>query len=107
MLRRQTCLDKISRWNLRISMEGLTMTFLNWLLVLLVVCLSSVTVLLIVLNHLERTRWMRISCERQGIPATSMEANRQITKELVQPAQDKRPRMSIPVPGADLFRKVK
>lgn len=83
------------------------MTFLSWLLVLLVVSLCGVTITLIVLNHLETIRWMRISCERSGIPAIIMENKPQPIKEVVQPKPDNRPRVSVPVPGADLFRKAK
>lgn len=75
------------------------------LLVLLVV-----TILLCVLNgylawtiQTLQTKWMRIFCEAQGIPPTSMEA-RPLVEE---PKKEPKPRfkVSIPVPGAHLLRK--
>lgn len=80
-------------------------TLTNWLTVLLAVSLSAVAILTLVLDHLRQKRWMRIFSESRGIPAAIME-NKQEAKE---PAVklDTRKRVSIPVPGAQLFRQVK
>lgn len=79
------------------------MTFLNWLIVLLVVTLAAVVVLLLVLNHLERLKWMRAFGTQYGILPQNMEAP--IKREPVVPRVDKRQRISIPIPGAQFFQK--
>lgn len=80
------------------------MTFLTWLTVLLAATLCGVTVLCLILNHLNQTRWMRIFSESQGIPATIME-NRSIHKDAPAPKQDLRPRLQVPVPIGGVPRK--
>ena len=79
------------------------MTFLSWLVVLLVVTLCAIVVLVLILNHLERKRWMRAFGVQYGIPPISMEDNKPPKAAPVK--LDLRPRMSIPVPGGDMFRK--
>lgn len=79
-------------------------TLMNWLLVLMALCLSAAAILAMVLNHLTQTRWMKIFCEMRGIPSDIMDTN-PAPKEEAKPKIDKRQRMSIPIPGADMFRK--
>lgn len=80
------------------------MNFLSWLTVLLVLTLCGVTVTCVVLNHLNQLKWMRLFSLKQGITVESME-NRPVPKEIVPPKEDTRRKMSIPVPGAQMFRK--
>ena len=81
------------------------MTFQSWLLVLLVASLCGIAVTLVILNHSLQQKWMRIFCERSGIPPTSMDARPEAPKEVVAP-KPKKLAFSIPIPGAEQFRKI-
>lgn len=78
-------------------------TLMSWLTVLLAVSLSAVAILALVLDHMRQKRWMRIFSEKQGIPAHIMESSKPPEPTLVVPK--KKHRISVPVPGAQLFRK--
>jgi hypothetical protein len=79
------------------------MTFLNWLIILLVVSLASIVILLLILNHKERKMWMKAFGTQYGISPASMEPL--IKKEPTVPRVDTRQKISIPIPGNDMFRK--
>lgn len=76
---------------------------MNWLTFLLAVSLASVTVLSVVLLYLLQRQWMRIFSLKQGIPIESTEVKREVMD--LSAKVDHRKRVSIPVPGADMFRK--
>lgn len=72
-------------------------TLMSWLLVLMAVSLSAVTILQAVLAYHTQTRWMRIFSEKQGIPATIMEKAPEPKEPVVK--NDNRPRISVPIPA--------
>lgn len=78
-------------------------TLTNWLTVLLAVSLSAVAILTLVLDHLRQKRWMRIFSESRGIPAAIMENKQEEKAPAVK--LDTRKRVSIPVPGNQMFIK--
>jgi hypothetical protein len=80
-----------------------TMTLASWLTVLLAATLCGVTVLCVVLNYKSQTRWMRLFCEKQGIPGITMESSPK--RELVPLKGDTRARISVPIPGGQHFQK--
>lgn len=79
------------------------MTFLNWLTALLVATLCLVNLLLIWTRHRETIRWMRVFSIKQGVTLSSMEGEKQQPKEVVR-VPDTRKRISIPVPGSQMFK---
>ncbi len=77
-------------------------TYLIWLTALLGGSLASVTILVVVLGYHTLTRWTRILCEKQGIPAISMESKSELPT--VKTVEKQRPRISVPVPGMAMFK---
>lgn len=76
---------------------------MNWLMVLLTLALTAVAVLSLVFYHQNQTKWMRIFSEKQGVPINIMDGKPEPKMELAVP--DKRRKISIPIPGAQFFRK--
>jgi hypothetical protein len=77
-------------------MAGGRWTMPNWLTFSLVALLAALNGLQLWLGDRERTRLLRMFCEKQGIPWTSMEGARE-----EKPATPPRPptkRLTIPVP---------
>ena len=72
------------------------------------VAILGLTVALIVvevLHHRTQTRWMRILCATRDIPTHIMEkVNIPESEPPSTPAMDTRRRVSVPLPGANLFR---
>lgn len=77
---------------------------LNWLLFLVLLALAAAPLVATVLMYKTQTRLLRIFSEKQGIPATIMESSK---PEMKEPAvkRDTRPRVSVPLPGSQLFKK--
>lgn len=85
-------------------MGVLKMTSTSFLICFLAASLASVAILAVILGHRLQVRWMRIFCEKSGIPATSMEASKP-TKEVAQPEPKKKVKaFSVPIPGAPMFK---
>lgn len=76
----------------------------NWLMSLLVSAPTAALILVLVLTHRERTRWMRIFCAKLEIPKTTMEDEVAPQPMITVPAPDHRRRISVPIPGANIFR---
>jgi hypothetical protein len=77
-------------------------TFLNLLMLLLVVSLASVALLSVVLGYRIQIRLTKIFSERLGIPSINTEVSP--PKEIVKPKQDNRPRIHVQVPGMQMFK---
>ena len=79
------------------------MTLPSWLTAFAVAMLSAAPLLALVLMHKTQTRLLRIFSEKQGIPATIMERAKPESRE---PAvkKDTRTRISVPVPGSQMFK---
>jgi hypothetical protein len=73
-----------------------------------IITLGLLTALVVVeiLHHKTQTRWMRIFCATRDIPTHIMErANAPEPEEAhMAPPLDTRKRMTVPLPGANLFR---
>jgi hypothetical protein len=81
----------------------MTTQLLIWLTLLLGASLAAVAIALVLeMSRLQRS-WMKILCEKQGLPATIMEKIEM--KPPPAPKKDERVRISVPIPGAQLFRK--
>jgi hypothetical protein len=81
------------------------MIYLNLLVALTLLVLCGTVVTLLIQNYRLQRSWMRIFCERSGIPPTSMDARPEAPKEVVAP-KPKKLAFSIPIPGAEQFRKI-
>jgi hypothetical protein len=73
-------------------------------MVIIIVALVAVLALQQYLSYLTLARWQRMFAERQGIPVSVME-NKPLVKVPLAPKDDKRHRISIPIPGGQGFRK--
>lgn len=77
---------------------------MNWLVLLVVAALCALNVYLVWTIQTLQTKWMRIFCEARGIPPTSMDA-RALDEKIPTPPKPKF-KVSVPVPGAQMMRKV-
>ena len=84
------------------NMEPGMTTWMILLMVLAVVSLALVAGTALVLTYQLQIRLMRISSERLGIPARSMEPEKPPT--VIVPKIDNRPRMHVPIPGGAMFK---
>ena len=78
-----------------------------WLMLSLVLCLAAVLGLLaLVLQQTMRMqeRWMRLFSDRLGTNPAIMESKSLLPTEPEPKQPDKRHRISVPIPGAALFR---
>lgn len=78
----------------------------NLLLSLVVFLLIGLCGLMTTLHHRTQTKWMRILCATRDIPTHIMEGDEPpVTPEIASPPPvDTRKRISVPLPGANLFR---
>jgi hypothetical protein len=70
-----------------------------WLMFFLAASLGAVAILAVALAYRIQIRSMRISCERLGIPAITMESKPEPEKEPVA-KKPKKKLFSVPIPGA-------
>jgi len=78
------------------------MTQMLWLLLLMGASLALVAVTLAIVLCLTQTQWMKAFGEQHGIQTL----NTGVKKEETPLKPDTRPRMSVPVPGAQIMRQV-
>lgn len=92
---------------IHLSTTGYGETTMTWLMLSLALCLAGTLALCALLARQMQTmndRWMRMFCEKQGMSPAIMAADmREPEPEVKQP--DKRRRISVPLPGATLWRK--
>lgn len=74
-----------------------------WLLFSLAMLALLVATLAVVLSYEMQKRWMRMFCVERSIPIGSMEGHREV-KPVSAPEKPKI-RMTVPIPGAQMFRK--
>jgi cell division protein FtsN len=79
------------------------MTLQNWLICFLAASLVLVASLALVLQYLNQARLMKIFSERQGVPISILEGKPEEKAEASPPVA--RRRISVPLPGAENFRK--
>jgi hypothetical protein len=79
------------------------MTWMNFCLLLAVAILSAAPIVSLVLTYKIQTRLLRIFSEKQGIPVPIME--NEFKPLNVTPAPPERKKVSVPLPGASMFRK--
>jgi hypothetical protein len=69
----------------------------NWLIFLLASGPTIALILLLIVSHRERLRWMRIFCAKLEIPPTTMES--EPPKTVTVPVPRERRHITVPVPG--------
>jgi len=78
------------------------------LTILLGFFLGAALILALSLQYLERQKWMRMFCGKQGIPIDIMEGKDQGAQAGVpMPQKPTRQRFAVPIPGADWMRNPK
>jgi len=83
--------------------DGVTNSMILTLTILLIFSLAS-NVLQQWLSHQNNAKWMRMFSVQQGIPLESMEGVKKSPVPLIPEVPKKR--ISIPIPGAQMFRRV-
>jgi hypothetical protein len=79
------------------------MTFLNWLIFFLAASLTSALILAMVLVYRTQTWLTRIFSEKQGVPINTLEGKIEESVNVAHPLP--RRKISVPLPGAEAFRK--
>lgn len=76
----------------------------SWLIFFAASAPTTALILLLVLNHRERTKWMKIFCAKLEIPTTIMDDSPEREVVNVPDPKDKRKRIAVPIPGAAMWR---